>query len=134
VGIGMDTESGLVHSAVGAAAKVNDVTQTCTLLHGDHDDGFGVAGWRTSHKREEAQSPQWHSEMEPGKRRLLQPTRRRARLLEQAEIRPRDAYEPHCGRRWRHRSAASWGPAASRCAPCSHSKPQSPLVSRSLNA
>jgi transposase, IS5 family len=37
------------------------------------------------HKREEAQGPHWHVAMQPGKLRQLDPTRKWARLLEQAE-------------------------------------------------
>lgn len=31
--LGMDAESGLVHSVIGTAADVNDVTQATQLLH-----------------------------------------------------------------------------------------------------
>jgi IS5 family transposase len=37
------------------------------------------------HKREEASKPYWHVAMQPGRRRQLDPKRRWARLLEQAE-------------------------------------------------
>ena len=83
--IGVDAESGLVHSLRGTAANVNDVTQAGALLHGDEDDAFCDAGYRGVHKREEAQGPEWHVAMQPGKRRQLDPTRKWARLLEQAE-------------------------------------------------
>jgi len=33
--IGVDAESGLVHTVIGTAANVNDVTQAGALLHGD---------------------------------------------------------------------------------------------------
>ena len=35
--IGVDDESGLVHSVVGTAANVADVTQVDKLLHGDEN-------------------------------------------------------------------------------------------------
>ena len=35
--IGVDEESGLVHSVVGTAANVADVTQVDKLLHGDEN-------------------------------------------------------------------------------------------------
>ena len=69
--IGVDAESGLVHSLVSTAANVNDVTQAGALLHGKETDAFGDAGYRGVGKREEAQGPQWHIAMQPGKRRLL---------------------------------------------------------------
>jgi IS5 family transposase len=69
--IGVDAESGLVHSLVSTAANVNDVTQAGALLHGEETDAFGDAGYRGVGKREEAQGPQWHVAMQPGKRKVL---------------------------------------------------------------
>ena len=43
VHIGVDAHSGLVHSVVGTAANVNDVTQAGALLHGDEEAAFGDA-------------------------------------------------------------------------------------------
>jgi IS5 family transposase len=43
--IGVDAHSGLVHSVVGAAACVNDVTQAGALLHGEEEAAFGDAGY-----------------------------------------------------------------------------------------
>jgi len=83
--IGVDAESGLVHSVIGTAANVNDVTQAGTLLHGDEEDAFGDAGYRGVHKRDEAAGPRWHVAMQPGKRKQLDPGRKWARLLERAE-------------------------------------------------
>ena len=42
--IGVDAESGLVHTVIGTAANVNDVTQAQALLHGDEKEAFGDAG------------------------------------------------------------------------------------------
>ena len=83
--IGVDAESGLVHTVIGTAANVNDVTQAGALLHGEETAAHGDAGYRGVHKREEAQGPHWHVAMQPGKRRQLDPKRKWARLLEQAE-------------------------------------------------
>ncbi|MCE4540807.1 IS5 family transposase [Pelomonas sp. P7] len=83
--IGVDAESGLVHSVMGTAANVADVTQAGALLHGDETHAFGDAGYRGVGKRKEAQGPQWHVAMQPGKRRKLDLTRRWAQLLEQVE-------------------------------------------------
>jgi IS5 family transposase len=69
--IAVDAESGIVHSVVTTAANVNDVTQAGALLHGQETDAFGDAGYRGVAKREEAQGPQWHIAMQPGKRKLL---------------------------------------------------------------
>ena len=35
--IGVDAESGLVHTVIGKAANVNDVTQATVLLHGEEE-------------------------------------------------------------------------------------------------
>jgi len=83
--IGVDAESGIVHSVVATAANVGDITQAGALLHGEEEVAFGDAGYRGVNKREEAQGPRWHVAMQPGKRRKLDLTRKWARLLEQAE-------------------------------------------------
>jgi IS5 family transposase len=83
--IGVDADSGVVHSVVGTAANVGDVTQAGALLHGDETHAFGDAGYRGVDKREEAQGPQWHVAMQPGKRRALDLTSKWAQLLDKAE-------------------------------------------------
>ncbi len=83
--IGVDAESGLVHTVVGTAANVNDVTQAGALLHGEETAAFGDAGYRGVNKRQEAQGPTWFVAMQPGKRRALDPSKKSARLLEKAE-------------------------------------------------
>lgn len=84
--IGTDAESGLVHTVVGTAANVADVTQANALLHGDETDVLGDAGYQGVEKREEnkALDVRWHVAMRPGKRRVL-PTDRLGRLMEQYE-------------------------------------------------
>jgi IS5 family transposase len=42
--IGVDTASGLVHTVVGTAGNVPDVTQAHALLHGDENAPLGDAG------------------------------------------------------------------------------------------
>jgi transposase, IS5 family len=71
--IGVDAESGLVHSVVGTAANVNDVTQAGALLHGEEEVAFADAGYQGVHKRPEAKGPDWHVAMRPGKRKQLDP-------------------------------------------------------------
>jgi IS5 family transposase len=83
--IGVDAESGLVHSVIGTAANVGDITQAGALLHGEEEHAFGDAGYRGVDKREEAKGPRWHTAMQPGKRRKLDLRRKWSRLLEQAE-------------------------------------------------
>jgi IS5 family transposase len=83
--VGVDAESGVVHTVIGTAANVSDVTQAGALLHGQETVAFGDAGYQGVDKREEAIGPQWHVAMKPGKRKQLNPEFKWARLLEQAE-------------------------------------------------
>jgi IS5 family transposase len=53
--IGVDADSGLVHTVVGTAANVNDVTQAHALVHGEETDVFADAGYQGVEKREEVQ-------------------------------------------------------------------------------
>ena len=74
--IGVDAQSGLVHTVVGTAANVSDVTQAQALLHGDETDVFGDAGYQGVEKRaENLETPvTWHVAMRPGKRKALPKT------------------------------------------------------------
>ena len=83
--IGVDAESGLVHTVIGTAANVNDVTQAGGLLHGQEEAAFGDAGYRGVDKRQEARGPTWFVAMQPGKRRAMDLTKKWAWLLEKAE-------------------------------------------------
>jgi IS5 family transposase len=83
--IGVDAESGLVHTVIGTAANVHDVTQAGALLHGQETTAFGDAGYRGVEKRAEAQGPTWQVAMQPSKRKALDPNSKWARLLEKIE-------------------------------------------------
>ena len=52
--IGVDAESGLVHTVIGTAANINDVTQGHGLLHGQETVVFADAGYQGAAKRPEA--------------------------------------------------------------------------------
>jgi IS5 family transposase len=71
--IGVDADSGLVHSVVGTAANVNDVTQARALVHGEETDVFADAGYQGVAKRKETQGidVNWHVVLRPGKRKVL---------------------------------------------------------------
>ena len=71
--IGVDAQSGFVHTVAGTAANVNDVTMAGRLLHGEEEAAFGDAGYQGVHKRAEADGPTWHVAMRPGRRRTLNP-------------------------------------------------------------
>lgn len=51
--LGTDSESGLVHSVVGTAANVADVTQVDKLLHGEENVVCADAGYTGVEKRTE---------------------------------------------------------------------------------
>lgn len=74
--IGVDAQSGLVHTLVGTTANVHDVTQAQALLHGDEADVFGDAGYQGVEKREEnlGLPVTWHVAMRPSKRKALSKT------------------------------------------------------------
>lgn len=71
--IGVDADSGLVHSLVGTAANVGDVTEAYALLHGEETAVHADAGYAGVSKREENRKCKvdWHVAMRPGKRKLL---------------------------------------------------------------
>ena len=71
--IGVDVDSGLVHSVVGTAANVSDVTQASRLVHGQEAHVFADAAHQGVARREETQDIEanWHVAMRPGKRRAL---------------------------------------------------------------
>ena len=69
--IGVDAESGLVHTVLGTAANVDDVTQGHGLLHGDEEVVFADAGYKGAEKRKEATGVARQVAMRPGKRRAL---------------------------------------------------------------
>ena len=74
--IGVDAQSGLVHTVIGTAANVSDVTQAQNLLHGDETEAFGDAGYQGVEKRDEnLECPvTWHIALRPGKRKALKDT------------------------------------------------------------
>ena len=83
--VGVDADSGLVHTVIGTAANVNDVTQGHALLHGGESIAFGDAGYTGIEKRPEAtRQVNWQVAMRPGKRRALKPTPSNA-ILERIE-------------------------------------------------
>ena len=71
--IAVDADSGLVHTVIGTAANVHDITQASELLHGEETTVWADAGYRGIEKRPEAQEidVNWKVAMMPGKRRRL---------------------------------------------------------------
>ena len=79
--IGVDADSGLVHSLTATAANAGDVTQAQHLLHGDETDVFADAGYTGMHKRDEIVEAQaaghidadvtWHVAIKRGKLKAM---------------------------------------------------------------
>jgi IS5 family transposase len=70
--IGVDADSGLVHTVRGTAGNVNDVVEGNSLLHGEETKVFADAGYQGAQKRPDAKpGVEWNVAMRPGKRRAL---------------------------------------------------------------
>ena len=71
--IGVDADSGFVHTVLATSANVADVTEAHALLHGEEHAVLGDAGYQGVHKREENRDRKvdWHVAMRSGKRRAL---------------------------------------------------------------
>lgn len=67
--IGVDEESGLVHSTTTTAANVADITETANLLHGEEEAVFADAGYTGAEKRAELKDRQvkWYIAAKRGK-------------------------------------------------------------------
>ena len=84
--IGVDAESGLVHSVRGTSGHVSDIAEGNSLLHGQETLGFGDAGYQGIDKRADARTGiTWHIAMRPGKRKKLNKGNEADAMLDQAE-------------------------------------------------
>ena len=66
--IGVDADTGIVHSLSATAANVHDVTEAHGLLHGGETQVWCDAGYQGVHKREEnlGREVEWQVAMRPG--------------------------------------------------------------------
>ncbi len=73
--IGVDSETGIVHSMSATPANAHDVTEAHQLLHGGETVVWGDAGYQGVEKREEnlGLEVEWRVAMRPGRRRKLAP-------------------------------------------------------------
>ncbi len=71
--IGVDADTGLVHSMSTTAANAHDITEAHSLLHGREKVVWCDAGYQGVHKRDEnlGREVDWQVAMRPGKRRKL---------------------------------------------------------------
>jgi IS5 family transposase len=87
--IGVDAESGLVHTVMTTPANAHDVTQAHALLHGQEEVVFADSGYRGIEKRQEMQDKHaevdWQIAMMPGKRKALDKTKASHALKDKLE-------------------------------------------------
>lgn len=84
--IGVDADSGLVHTVRGTSGNVSDVLEANSLLHGQEAHAFGDAGYQGVDKRPDAsKSARWHVALRPGLRRALDKDRPVEALMDQLE-------------------------------------------------
>ena len=84
--IGVDADSGLVHTVRGTTGSVGDVVEANSLLHGEEAEAWGDAGYQGASKRPDARSDvQWNIAMRPGKRRQLDKADPIERITEELE-------------------------------------------------
>lgn len=87
--IGVDAESGLVHTVVTTAANEHDITQAHKLLHGEESSVHADSGYRGIEKREEIRArqrqPIWHVSMMPSRRKALNKKRALGAMLDKLE-------------------------------------------------
>ena len=84
--IGVDAQSGLVHTVRGTSGHVSDIGEENTLLHGQETVAFGDACYQGIEKRPDAKARvTWHVAMRPGKRGALDKVNEADGLIDQAE-------------------------------------------------
>ncbi len=84
--IGVDAESGLVHTVRGTPGNVNDVVEANSLLHGQERVVFADSGYRGAHKRADAkQDVTWHIARRPSSRKPFEKAGKLGRLIDAAE-------------------------------------------------
>jgi len=86
VHLGVDKDSGLIHSVVTTAANVHDLNPAAEMLHGDEEVVYADAGYQGIAKRREmaGKTTAFRVAMRPGKRKVL-PDTPEGRLLDLIE-------------------------------------------------
>jgi len=84
--IGVDVDSGLVHTVRCTSGNEHDITQAHRLLHGHEKTVWADAGYQGVEKRPGADpAVTWHVAMRPGKRKALKQAGEMGQLLDKAE-------------------------------------------------
>ena len=84
--IGVDADSGLMHTVRTTAGHVHDINEGNSLLHGQEQMVFANAGHQGIEKRADAKlEAKWHVAMRPGKRKALDKGNAADAMLDEAE-------------------------------------------------
>ena len=84
--IGVDADSGLVHTVRGTSGNIHDINEANSLLHGQEQMVFADAGYQGVDKRPDTKAGvTWHVAMRPGKRKELSKTNAADVLIDAAE-------------------------------------------------
>ena len=84
--IGVDADSGLVHTVRVTSGHVHDINEGHSLLHGKESVVFADAGYQGIQKRPDAKPEVlWHVAMRPGKRKALDKSNAADALIDAAE-------------------------------------------------
>ena len=84
--IGVDAESGLVHTVRGTSGHVSDIAEANSLLHGEESIVFGDAGYQGIEKRPDAKADvTWYVAMRTGKRKALNKENEADAMIDKAE-------------------------------------------------
>src|SRR5689334_8950675 len=84
--IGVDAESGLVHTVIGTSGNVNDVVLANGLLHGEEGTVFADSGYRGAHKRPDAKpGVTWHIAVRPSDRKRMKAGDKLGAILDKLE-------------------------------------------------
>jgi IS5 family transposase len=81
--IGVDADSGLVHTVTTTAANESDVEQIADLLHGKEQQVWADSGYRGAQSRVSRKNLRWHIAARPGDLAKLADGRRKATIQKQ---------------------------------------------------
>ena len=84
--IGVDAESGLVHTVKGTAGNVSDVVEANSLLHGQEQVVFADSGYQGANKRPDAKpGVSWQVARRPSSRKPFERAGKLGRLIDEIE-------------------------------------------------
>ena len=84
--IGVDAESGLVHTVRGTSGNVNDVVVANSLLHGEESVVFADSGYRGAHKRPDAKPDvSWQIARRPSSRKPFENRGKLGQIIDEIE-------------------------------------------------